>query len=173
MSIRIAEPADISDLATLGVSTFTQTFGHLYKPRDLNEFLQNNHSQRAYKKTVSDRSSMAWILEIDDAAIGYAVAGPSDLPLPDLPPNAGELKRLYLLPQVQGRGLGTQLLDTALDWLDAHYQDIFVSVYAENVGAQKLYQRFGFEKVHEYFFMVGGHADPEWIMKRTTSTQKA
>ncbi|MEL7202230.1 MAG: GNAT family N-acetyltransferase, partial [Pseudomonadota bacterium] len=64
-----------------------------------------------------------------------------------------------------GQGLGDQLLTQCMTWLKAHFDHIFLSVYAENIRAQKLYTRFGFKKVHDYHYMVGNHADPEWIMR--------
>ncbi|WDI31811.1 GNAT family N-acetyltransferase [Hyphococcus flavus] len=166
--IRETEPTDAETLSRIGKSTFIETFGHLYKPDDLNAFLKKSHDASVYEKLTGDPRSQAWLVEQDGDAIGYASVGPCDLPVPDLPNNAGELQRLYMLEKAHGMGVGTKLLRLALDWLDAHFEHVFVSVYAENKGAQKLYKRHGFEKIHDYFFMVGEHPDPEWIMKRTS-----
>ena len=38
-----------------------------------------------------------------------------------------------------------------------------LSVYAENFGAQRFYQRFGFAKVADIDFWVGNHRDDEFL----------
>ena len=129
-------------------------------------FLEKNHSKDAYNRLLADDSFALWLAEKDGAAIGYAVAGPCDLPVPALPENAGELLRLYLLPSHHGGGVGTRMIETTLDWLGERFAVNYVSVYAENLGAQRLYERYGFRKIHEYYYMVGEQADPEWIMER-------
>ncbi|MEM9015038.1 MAG: GNAT family N-acetyltransferase, partial [Pseudomonadota bacterium] len=138
-----------------------------YRPEDFRAFVDKHHSPSAYARLIADREHAVWLAtDRDGAGVGYACAGPCNLPVPDDPENAGELLRLYLLRETQGHGVGARLLKTALAWLDARFSDIYLSVYAENHGAQRLYARFGFEKVHDYFFMVGSHADPEFILKR-------
>lgn len=167
ISIRTARPEDAERLAAIGAQTFTETFGHLYKEEDLLSFLKKSHSPAAYRPMLKDTNWSVWIAETDKAeTAGYAVAGPCGLPVPEMPEKSGELSRLYLLKRHQGAGLGTALLETALAWLEAHFNHIYLSVYAENYGAQRLYQRYGFVKIHDYFYMVGNHSDPEWIMKR-------
>jgi RimJ/RimL family protein N-acetyltransferase len=41
-----------------------------------------------------------------------------------------------------------------------------VGVWSENVGAQRLYARYGFEKIGEYDFPVGAQLDREFILKQ-------
>ncbi|MHA7872639.1 MAG: GNAT family N-acetyltransferase [Hyphococcus sp.] len=162
---------DAETFAAISAATFTQTFGHLYKPEDLNAFLTEKHSAAIYRRLLADERYGLWLARsAEGAVIGYAVAGPCDLPVPEMPANAGELMRLYLLKDHQGDGLGRRMLETALDWLEPRYDQLFLSVYAENFGAQRLYKRYGFEKVAEYDYMVGNHADPEFIFMRVMTT---
>lgn len=166
IDIRPALEEDADALAALGAETFMATFGHLYKEKDSNAFLAKNHSAAVYARLLADPDYGVWIAEDEKGeAIGYAVAGPCSLPVPDIPANSGELSRLYLKKGVQGAGLGARLLDIALDFLRDRFEHVYLSVYAENVVAQRLYERSGFVKIHDYFYMVGDHADPEWIME--------
>jgi ribosomal protein S18 acetylase RimI-like enzyme len=166
IAIRPAGPADASKLAALGAATFVETFGHLYKDEDLAAFLKESHSAEAYEELLADDAWRIWIAETAEGqAVGFAVAGPCSLPVPDRPENSGELSRLYILKSHQGGGLGTRMIEPILKYLRARFENIYLSVYSENYGAQKLYQRYGFEKIADYFFMVGDHADPEWIMQ--------
>ncbi|MDZ7628609.1 MAG: GNAT family N-acetyltransferase [Parvularculaceae bacterium] len=165
-AIRPATPADEEVLASLGAGTFVATFGHLYARENLEKFLEKNHSRHAYRALLEDPSYATWIAETETgAAVGYAVAGPCTLPVPDMPANSGELVRLYLVDEAKGAGLGGRLLDTSLDFLRRRFSSIYLSVYRDNLIAQRLYSRAGFVKIHDYFYMVGDHADPEYIME--------
>jgi len=168
VTIRMATIDDMTDLARLGSDTFTEAFGHLYAPEDLETFLAEQHSQDAYRAVLRNPEMRVWVARTNDGhAVGFASAGPCHLPVPDMPPRSGELVRLYVLKSHQGSGLGVSLLEQVLDFLEARYDHIYLSVYSENIGAQRLYLRYGFEKIHDYHFMVGSHADEEFVMQRT------
>ncbi len=165
--VRPIESNEIDALSSLAIKTFTDTFGHLYKSEDLNMFLEGNHTPHCYRALFADPDYEIWVGCDDLGALhGYVVAGACNLPAPDMPSSAGELLRLYVDKGMQNSGLGGRLLATALDWLEERFDHLYLSVYSENFGAQRLYARHGFQKVHEYTYMVGNHADPEWIMKR-------
>lgn len=165
-TIREAFEEDAEVLSALGAETFTGTFGHFYSRENLDKFLTKGHSVEVYRKLARDPESGVWIAEDESGkGVGYAVAGPCALPVPDLPAHSGELARLYLLKEAQGTGLGARLLETALDFLRDRFEHVYLSVYRDNTTAQRLYQRYGFVKIHDYFYMVGDHADPEWIME--------
>lgn len=165
-TIRDAFEEDAETLSALGAETFTATFGHLYSRENLDKFLRKGHSIEVYRALTRDPDSGVWIAEDGEGKpVGYAVAGPCTLPVPDMPPNAGELARLYLLSDAKGTGLGARLLETTLDFLRDRFDHIYLSVYRDNTVAQRLYQRHGFVKILDYFYMVGDHADPEWLME--------
>lgn len=166
-SIRRATPQDAATLAALGARTFVDTFGHLYKAEDLQAFLRDSHSQAAYAETLADPAYALWIAEADGAAIGYAQAGPCGLPHADVAPGDGELKRLYLLPSAQGGGIGARLFEQALAWLERDGpRTLWISVWSENLGAQRFYGRYGFDFVAEYEFPVGAQRDREFMYRR-------
>ena len=166
LTIRKGEPCDAAAFADIGAATFIETFAHLYREEDLSAFLAKSHSVAGYEKLLADPDWTLWLAETGEgAAAGYAAVGPCGLPVPEMPEKSGELARLYMRGAYHGYGIGSRLLDLALADLRARFDHVYVSVYAENHGAQRLYARHGFKKVHDYFYMVGEHADPEWIMK--------
>jgi ribosomal protein S18 acetylase RimI-like enzyme len=81
-------------------------------------------------------------------------------------PGCGELKRLYVKSGLQGAGIGNALLDAALGWLEKPARKLWIGVFSENHGAQKLYGRRGFTRVGEYKFLVGAAEDQEYILRR-------
>jgi ribosomal protein S18 acetylase RimI-like enzyme len=166
--IRPARPSDAEALAELGAATFTDTFGHLYPKADLDDFLADNHTPARLAEVLADPDVAVFVAEAPDGTlVGYAQVGPADMPHPDLRHEHGELKRLYVLKDRQGSGLGARLVEPALDWLDAHGKTpVWLSVWAHNIGAQRFYARYGFTKAGEYEFAVGNWRDPEFILKR-------
>ena len=165
--IRRAQPGDEATLAELGARTFTETFGYIYAPEDLQAFLETSHSEAVYRGGLNDPAMAFWLAEKNGEAVGYASAGPCTLPVDNRPTSSGEVGRLYVAKGHQGGGLGVAMLEDVLTWLEAHFEHLYISVFSENTGAQRLYARYGFSKIKEYKYMVGNHADHEFLFART------
>lgn len=159
----------LDNLSSLATETFTETFGHLYPPEDLSAFLSKSYSRQALATEVKDARQFWRILWADGFAEGYVHAGPVNLPHPQADPTLqGEIKRIYVRKNAQGKGFGKTLLERGLRHLSEHYGDApqWIGVWSENHRAQRLYGSYGFEKVGEYQFRVGGTLDDEFILKR-------
>ncbi len=166
-AIRRARFADAPALAALGRATFAAAFGHLYRPADLEAFLAEVHDVERIGRELADPTIAVWLAEAGGEAVGYAVAGPCDLPHREVTPGCGELKRIYVAQRVQGGGLGARLMGEALTWLERHGpRRLWIGVWSGNEGARRLYERLGFEKVGEYHFQVGAARDREFILRR-------
>ena len=167
MALRRATVADAQALSALSSACFTETFGHLYPPEDLSQFLDEAYAVPAWASLLSDPAYATWLLEDDGVAIGYATAGACTLPHADVAPGDGELKRLYVLAAHQGGGRGSRLFDAAMAWLlrDGP-RTLWIGVWSENFGAQRFYARHGFERVGAYDFVVGNTRDHEFILRR-------
>lgn len=165
--IRRAGSADAEALSAIGAQTFTETFGHLYPPQDLSEFLAEAYGLERTRADLADARKASWIVEADGVPIGYALAGPCGLPHDEVSALCGELKRIYFLKSWQGSGLGGRLFAETMDWLAASgFRVLWIGVWSENHGAQRFYARHGFAKVGEYGFKVGGTVDHEFILRR-------
>ena len=94
--------------------------------------------------------------DLDDPAATYAALWIAEdcgnvvgsVALRDLGDGAVELKRMYLRADARGRGLGRQLLVTALDWARANEKrTVRLDTSERMVAAQRLYEANGFERV--------------------------
>lgn len=94
--------------------------------------------------------------DLDDPAATYAALWIAEdggnvvgsVALRDLGNGAVELKRMYLRADARGRGLGRQLLVTALDWARANEKrTVRLDTSERMVAAQRLYEAHGFERV--------------------------
>jgi len=166
-TIRRANLADAGTVSALGASTFSETFGHLYPADDLSAFLAETYTIEKTRQDLKDPQRAIWLVEDAAVAIGYALAGPCDLPHPDVTPGCGELKRIYLVREWQGGGLGRRLFGNVMAWLQSDGpRSVWIGVWSQNFGAQRFYEREGFGKVGEYGFRVGRTLDREFILKR-------
>lgn len=166
-AFRRASASDAQALAALGAATFTETFGHLYPPQDLQSFLDESHTAQAWTQKLTDPHRATWLATLDAAAVGFIIVGSCKLPVENLQPMAGEIQQLYVLARHQNLRLGTQLMSFGMAWLEAAgYAPLYVGVWSENFGAQRFYGRYGFGKVGEYGFPVGGTVDSEFILRR-------
>lgn len=168
MDIRIARPADAASLARLGTDSFVAKFGHLYKPEDLSGFLEGSHSEAKVAREIADPRLRVALAEQGGNLLGFCKLV-MDCGWPDHARGTRviELKQLYTAPDATGQGIGARLMDWAFEEAGAHGADeIQLSVYADNPGAQKFYARHGFEKVADIHFMVGEQRDEEFLFAK-------
>lgn len=171
-TIRRARPDEAPALAALKLATFRETFlegfGIPYPPADLARFEAETYSREQVAAEIADAAHATWVCEkADGALLAYAHCGPCKLPHPDVTSRSGELYQIYILRRAQGLGIGRQLLRLALDWIMLAYPGpVWLGVWSGNAKAQAFYEAQGFRKVGDYRFMVGDHADHEFIYRR-------
>ena len=87
--IRRATPADAEALSTLARTCFTQTFGHLYAPADLEAFLDEAYAPDVLRTELEDPNRATWFFFEDEADEGFSRPDPSPADHP-LVPEAGD-----------------------------------------------------------------------------------
>lgn len=166
-AIRRATVADAATLSALAAATFTEAFGHLYEPEDLQAFIDDAYAIDKQSVILAHPDYAVWLLEHDGVAVGHAAAGPCGLPHADVRAGDVEVKRLYVLAAHQSGGWGGRLFDVAEAWLMRDgARTLWVGVWSENLGAQRFYARRGLEQVGTYEFPVGRVRDLEFILRR-------
>jgi ribosomal protein S18 acetylase RimI-like enzyme len=170
--LRAATADDAARLAELGRDSFVAKFGHLYRREDLAAFLAASHAEPVVAGELGDSGMRVMLAERDgDPTLGGGgLAGYCKLVLaPTWREHARgrrpvELKQLYTAPDATGGGIGAALLDWALSAARAEGADeIQLSVWAGNDGAQRFYRRHGFDKVADIEFWVGQQRDEEFL----------
>lgn len=165
VQLRPALPADVPALARLGRESFVAKFGTLYTPQDLATFLEQTHAEPAVAAELANPERRYCLAEIDGHLVGYAKLG-LVCPFPKYArgSKAIEIKQFYTAPDMAGKGIGAALMDWSLRQARAESADeIQLSVWSENDGAQRFYARYGFEKVADITFRVGEQLDEEFL----------
>ncbi len=171
MNLRLATAADVPALAALGRDSFVAAFGHHYAAADLEAFLTMVYSESAVREEVEGDQCTHCLAEGQDPGasrlLGYVKLRYPSWYVEDSPTGASNpiaLGQLYTQPDATGRGIGAALMEWAIAEARARGHDaIQLSVWAENYGGQRFYQRYGFRQVAEIDFWVGNHRDDELL----------
>ena len=165
--IQPIENHQLDALSTFAAAEFTRVFGHLYERQHLDDHLVEKYSAAFFTAELARGCKILVALD-DGKLIGYIKYGPMGLPI-EHEPDSMEIHRLYVHPDQQGAGIGRKLAEKALSDMSDDI-DIYLGVWSENHQAQVFYQRFGFEKVGDYDYIVGPHRDHEFIFRRGKET---
>lgn len=166
LTFRDAQLKDAAGLAEIGRETFVETFGDLYPPNDLRQFLDETYSIEKMEADLSDPEVEVRIAFSGKKMLAYCKIGPCKLPIDTGPEPALELHRVYVYQHGQGVGVGRILLAWAIERARQRgAKNLFLGVWESNARAIALYENTGFEKVGGYKFKVGNTLDDEFIMR--------
>jgi diamine N-acetyltransferase len=165
VTVRRGAPEDAATLAELGGASFKATFAHLYRVEDLEHFLAETHSAEVVAAQLSSPTVAYFVAERDGQPLGYGkLVLACGWPEHARGRNVVELKQLYTAPGAAGQGIGAALMDAILAEARSRGADeMQLSVWQENHGAQRFYARYGFEQVAEIHFKVGEQLDEEFL----------
>lgn len=168
LTLRPATPADVPALSRLGIDSFVDKFGAMYRPEDLAAFLQEVHSEAAIAAELRNPDSLYRLAEREGALVAYCKLGLAcGWPEHARGSRVIELKQLYTAPGQSGGGIGAALMDWAFSVARERAADeIQLSVWSGNEGAQRFYARHGFAKVADITFHVGEQVDEEFLFAR-------
>lgn len=94
--IRLAEIADLERVLQITHDTISEIYSHYYA-EGVVEFFLEHHSREHILSDIED--GLVWLLEEDDRMVGTVT----------IKENA--VNRLFVLPDYQSRGYGSQLMD--------------------------------------------------------------
>ena len=165
--LRKAGIDDAERLADLGRTTFARAYADLHAPGDIDAYCRETYSLEATRALLADPSIHCDLAFAGGAAAGYAMVAHTPCPLP-LDGPSSELKRLYILPEAFGTGLGPALFDRALDVMRAAgRRHVWLSVADINPRGRPFYDRRGFLAIGRGpVFHVGGDRVPSTLMAR-------
>lgn len=102
------------------------------------EFVPRRVAWLKDKITNTDGNWKAYVGKVDDEVRGFVIASTDDK-------GRNFLNSIYVKPRFQGEGIGSKLMQKALDWLGRD-EDIYLEVANYNDNAISFYERLGFVK---------------------------
>ena len=168
-SFRLAKDEDLQPLSEFARQTFAQAFGDDMDSTVLADHLQEHMSDEVFAAHMQEdlfllsheQGVLVGFVQVGTVSTDYA--GYVDA----FDAQASEIKRLYVLSIHQGSGLGSALLTAGLQAAKPSHC-VYLTTWEANLGAQRLYQRFGFAKVGQIpeYDPNGEMNGYEYIMQR-------
>ena len=162
---RDARVDDAAALDHLFDQVFCTTFAHLYQEEDLHAFL-SGFTIDDWQAQLGGPSYTFRVAEADGQLVGYAKLGPLKPAIAD-DTSGLLLDQLYVANDHHGSGIAKCLMDWAME--EARRRGsaaMYLTVFTDNHRARRFYERYGFEAVGRYDFMVGSQADEDIVMKK-------
>ncbi len=168
LQLRPATAADLPALSQLATTAFIAKFGALYSAQDLATFLAEELSEAAFARDLADPQRLIQLAVREGKLLAFAKLGlVCGFPGHARGTQAMELKQLYTATDAIGGGIGSALMDWAMRELAVRGADeVQISVYSQNPGAHRFYERYGFSKVADITFKVGEQLDPEFLFAK-------
>jgi ribosomal protein S18 acetylase RimI-like enzyme len=165
----LARPArdDAARLAGLAATAFRETYLALNGPAVVDEYVARALTTEAYARALADeRCELHWVLD-GEVPVGYLklnVAGAQTEPDLD---DGLQVEQIYLLRAHQGHGLGSTLIEVALDAARRRrLQSVWLGVWKENEKAIGFYRNECFEPFGEHTFRLGEEEQHDLLMRR-------
>lgn len=165
LSIRRAEPRDISALGEFARYTYAKAFGQSFDPDDLSRHLTHNLSTEYFIRANGE--DVILLAEKGARLAGFVQFGAAAVPMAGAKDR--ELRRIYVHPDFQNRGIGKALMDAALDHEELRSAaNVYLDVWERNAPARALYARYGFAVIgaHKLALASGPSQDDDLIMVR-------
>ena len=171
-TVRVASPSDAAEIASLGGRVFYESFAYSMPAEDMDHYLKASYDAGVIKTEIEDTHTYRFYVARDNSSnelLGFVQLNRfSDEPcLKVKPPQTVELQRIYTDSKAHGRGVGSKLLTTTIDYaIHQGHKAMWLGVWEHNPRAYKFYQRHHFTKVGEHDFTIGSCVQTDWILER-------
>lgn len=167
--LRLAQPKDVQTITTIGSTVFSLTFGYSLPASDLAAYLDDAYGPSSIASDLANPQIDTIVACSDlDHVIGFAqlTRGTLEECLSHKEKQV-ELQRLYVAQEYHGMGVGKALIERVEEMArEQGFRTLWLGVWEENLKAQKVYERMGFEKVGEHDFKMGECVQTDWILSK-------
>ncbi len=139
-----AKPGDAPQLASLGQSTFTETFSDLFvnHASDLASYLAATFSPAKIALSMAQSDNRFWIVRQDGQPVGYAKLKLGSAHPAVVGRRSAQLQKIYVLRTHLGTGAGKLMLDEVMGCAsDANCDRMWLTVLESNDRAIGFYLR--------------------------------
>lgn len=166
-TIRRATEADASMLCEIGVQTFRDSFEALNTPANMRMYLDKTFSVEKMQAEISEPGAIFLIAYDKEAIAGYVKMREGHDPDNLNESNAVEIERLYATRDYIGKGTGSYLMNTALEYArEKQFDTVWLGVWEHNLRAIQFYEKMGFGKFGSHVFMLGTDPQTDLLMKK-------
>lgn len=168
VTIRKATVEDAMLLSTLSATTFYDAFAKDNTAENMEMHLKEYYAIEKLTAELKDELVTFLFAFIDDEAVGYVKISRHPSPNEEKELEAPiELARIYALQKMIGKGIGSALMQAAIDFAKAKQKKtLWLGVWQHNSVAIAFYQKWGFEIYADHIFVVGTDPQKDWLMRK-------
>ncbi len=159
--------SEVDTLLNLARKTFYDAFAHQNNPDDFEAYTATAFTREALLAEIDNPESAFYFALIDNDPVGYIKLNYGTAQAEYQDAEGVEVSRLYVHAGHQGKKIGNQLLDFAINKsAEDGLEYIWLGVWDQNYAAQRFYTRNGFEPVGTHAFVIGTDVQTDILMKR-------
>lgn len=159
LSIRPAELDDLNKIGWLAQQTWPVAYKDIITPAQLHYMLNLFYSPASLRRQILEDKHQFLVAEQDDEPVGFA----SWSALAE--PGVYKLHKLYVLPGIQGKGMGKAILQFIFDHMPGG-RVLRLNVNRHN-KARQFYERMGFSVIAEEDIDIGNQYQMnDFVMER-------
>ena len=130
-------------------------------------YLKQKLSKKQLDEEFSDKNTFFYFAYCNNVLAGYLKLNFKDAQKKAvLKGKAYEIERIYILKAYQGRGLGTQLFNKAIEiGKGKGYKMVWLGVWEFNHKALKFYEKKGLKAFHSHTFQLGNESQNDILMQ--------
>ena len=149
-SIRLGTMGDIPDVRRIGWETWKATYGRFIPEEDLRAYHDEYYSVEALTRNFHRPSTRGYMALFGEDPAGYMIMSF------DEKSGRCSVASIYVLPESQGHGLGSMLMQEAFRAaIEAKYDRVWLGVMSENSSTIAWYRALGFRFIEEAPFTMG------------------
>lgn len=119
--------------------------------------------------TYKGNRRIYYVVEEEARIIGCAGIAP----LNGLEEHICELQKMYFLPEARGRGIGSEMMKTCLDFAKVNgFKKCYIETLPYMENARKLYKRTGFENIEEPIGNTGHYNCTVYMIKDLVKSEE-
>lgn len=167
MTIRKVTFPDLGALLFLSKNTFFDAFAHLNDLRDMEAYAAANFTIEKLRSEFDHPHAEFYFAEIDKEIVGYLKLNFTKAQTEFQRPDEMEVERIYVSAKYQGKQIGGQLINFALQkGIERELCSIWLGVWEKNHRAIRFYQRLGFQEFSSHQFMLGTDRQTDLLFRK-------
>jgi diamine N-acetyltransferase len=157
---------EVEQLQSISRQTFAETFSDSNSKENMDKYLTENLSIKKLSEELNNENSHFFFIKDGERNIGYLKLnmGPSQTEMKD--ETALEIERIYVIQEYQGKKVGQQLYEKAIQVAkEKKAQYVWLGVWEENHKAIQFYNKNGFEVFDQHVFVLGDEQQTDLMMR--------
>ncbi len=158
---------ELEQLRAFAEHTFRIAFEQDNDPERFEVYCQHSFSVQQMQSELRNPASQFWFAWEAEILAGYLKLNFDEHPTQLGSLQTVKVERLYVDPTLQSRGIGSKMLDFALEQAhEVKAEWIWLSVWQVKPRSIQFYQRCGYEIFGEETFWLAEEAQMDWLMKK-------